>query len=169
MKLNFLIAPDFPPTHFAGWHMLNTLLQRRSGFRLHLLMPANAQEQMALLRQGAVDMIYANPFDASDLIRQMHYRAVARPIGKSDEMVIAAKDGAVFRNVEALKPGCRIALTDNRDVKLIGLRLLEPADLAESDVRWHLLDSYQAVARAVLKGDVDAGFFCLRRSMLWHG
>ncbi|MEQ1596873.1 MAG: PhnD/SsuA/transferrin family substrate-binding protein [Casimicrobium sp.] len=159
MKFNFLIAPDFPPAHFAGWHMLNTLLQRRSGLQLHLLMPANAQEQTALLQQGSVDMVYANPFDASDLIRQMHYRAVARPIGKADEMVIAAGLGPAVQIVENLKPGCRIALTDNRDVKLIGLRLLESADLAESDIEWCLRDSYQAVARAAIKGEVDAAFF----------
>ena len=29
MTLNFLVAPDFSPERFAGWHMLNTVLQRR--------------------------------------------------------------------------------------------------------------------------------------------
>jgi len=37
MTFNFLIAPGFSPERFAGWHMLNTLLQRRSGIKLHLL------------------------------------------------------------------------------------------------------------------------------------
>ena len=48
MTLNFLIAPDFAPERFAGWHMLNTLLQRRSGIQLHLLTPASPAEQAAL-------------------------------------------------------------------------------------------------------------------------
>jgi hypothetical protein len=30
MTHNFLIAPDFAPQRFAGWHMLNTTLQRRT-------------------------------------------------------------------------------------------------------------------------------------------
>ena len=49
MTLNFLIAPDFSSDRFAGWHMLNTLLQRRSGINLHLLTPARLPEQAELL------------------------------------------------------------------------------------------------------------------------
>ena len=45
----------------------------------------------------------------------------------------------------------RIALTDNRDVKLIGLRLLEPADLTEATIQWVPVDSYQAAARLAIK------------------
>lgn len=42
MTINFLIAPDFAPERSAGWHMLNTTLQRRSGIGLHLLTPVSA-------------------------------------------------------------------------------------------------------------------------------
>lgn len=31
MAHNFLIAPDFSPERFAGWHMFNTLLQKTLG------------------------------------------------------------------------------------------------------------------------------------------
>ena len=27
---NMLIAPDFSPERFAGWHMFNTLMQKRA-------------------------------------------------------------------------------------------------------------------------------------------
>lgn len=157
--INLLIAPDFAPDRFGGWHMLNAVLQSRSGLRLHLLMPASAQEQAELIAGGSVDLVYANPFDAAELIRQRGYRAFARPVGQSDEMVIAAAAGSPLQRVEDLRPGCRIALTDNRDVKLIGLRLLEAADLAEADLRWHPVASHQAAARLLIKGEVDAAFF----------
>lgn len=159
MTLNFLIAPDFAPERFAGWHMLNTVLQRRSGLALHLITPASAAEQAALLAEGKVDLIYANPFDATDMIRQQGYMPFARPAKRYDEMVIATGAGSPPRHVEDLKPGCRIALTDNKDVKLIGLRLLEPADITEASVQWVPVDSYQAAARLAIKGDVDAAFF----------
>ncbi len=129
MSLNVLIAPDFAPDRFAGWHMLNTLLQKRTGQAIHLLTPASAAEQAQLIADGKADVVYANPFDASVMVREQGFRAFARPVGKSDEMVIATGAGSPANVVEDLKPGCRIALTDNRDVKLIGLRLLEPADL----------------------------------------
>lgn len=157
--LNMLIAPDFAPERFAGWHMLNTLLQKKSGVNVHLLTPASAGEQAELISAGKVDVVYANPFDAATMIREQGYRAVARPIGKADEMVIAAGANSPLNTIQDLKPGCNIALTDNKDVKLIGLRLLEAADLTESDIKWNQVDTYQASARLAIKGEVDAAFF----------
>ena len=168
MTLNLLIAPDFAPERFAGWHMLNTVLQKRSGLGLHLLTPASATEQAELIAQGKVDAVYANPFDAASMIRDAGYVAVARPLGKPDEMVIATGAQSPAHSVEDLRPGCKIALTDNKDVKLIGLRLLEPADLTEADVQWQLVDTYQAAARMAIKGEVDASFF-LASARAWTG
>ena len=159
MTFNFLIAPDFSPERFAGWHMLNTLLQRRSGIKLHLLTPASPPEQSSLLAGGNVDLVYANPFDAVDMIRQQGYMPFARPAGKSDEMVIATAAGSALQRLEDIRPGSRIALTDNKDVKLIGLRLLEPADLTEALIEWVPVENFQATARLTLKGEVQAGFF----------
>ncbi len=159
MTLNFVIAPDFPPERFGGWHMLNTLLQKSTGLGIRLLTPASHDEQRALIEQGSVDIMFANPFDSAPLVRKKGYRAFARPISKSNEMVIVTGEKSTYKEVEDLKPGCRIAVTDNKDVKLIGLRLLEPADLTESDVQWLPVDSYQAAARAAIKGEVEASFF----------
>ena len=103
MTLNLLIAPDFAPERFAGWHMLNTLLQKRSGLQLHLLTPASAAEQAQLIAEGKVDAVYANPFDAASMIRDAGYQAIARPVGKSDEMVIATAAGSAACCVWASK------------------------------------------------------------------
>lgn len=159
MTLNFLIAPDFATERFAGWHMLNTALQRRSGMGLHLLTPANAHEQAQLLAEDKADLVYANPFDAADMIRTRGYIPFARPASHYDAMVIATGAESGLVRVEDLKPGCRIALTENKDVKLIGLRLLEPADLTEDAIQWQPVDSYQAAARLAIKGEVAASFF----------
>ena len=159
MTVTFLIAPDFSPERFAGWHMLNTALQRRSGFHLHLVTPATAHEQSEFLAAGQADLVYANPFDAVDMIRTQGYVPFARPAQHYDEMVIATGIESGVGVVEDLRPGCRIALTENRDVKLIGLRLLEPADLTESQIDWVPVDSYQAAARKAIKGEVEAAFF----------
>jgi phosphonate transport system substrate-binding protein len=159
MKLNFLVAPDFPPERFAGWHLLNTVLQSRSGLHLHLQTPATPQEQADLVRAGGVDLVYANPFDASELIRGLGYKAIAKPLAKPDEMVIATSARSGLQQLEGLRPGARIAVTDNRDVKLIGLRLLEAADLTETDIQWVLTETFQGCARMALKGEVEAAFF----------
>ena len=77
MTLNLLIAPDFAPERFAGWHMLNTLLQKRTGQAIHLLTPASAAEQAQLIADGKADVVYANPFDASVMVREQGFRAFA--------------------------------------------------------------------------------------------
>ena len=74
MSLNVLIAPDFAPDRFAGWHMLNTLLQKRTGQAIHLLTPASAAEQAQLIADGKADVVYANPFDASVMVREQGFR-----------------------------------------------------------------------------------------------
>lgn len=158
MTFNFLIAPDFAPERFAGWHMLNTLLQRKTDLALHLLTPSSAAEQAKLIADGKVDIIYANPFDAASMVRDSGYLALMRPVAKSNEMVIATRTESPAARIADLKPGIKVALTDNKDVKLVGLRLLEPADLTESDIQWQVVESYQGAARLTIKGDVDVCF-----------
>ena len=128
MNINVLIAPDFAPEHFAGWHL------------------------------GKADIIYANPFDAASMVRDLGYVALVRPIGKANEMVIATSAESSVESFRDLKTGIKVALTDNKDVRLIGLRLLEPADLTEADINWQVVESYQAAARMAIKGEVDACF-----------
>ncbi|MDQ1094137.1 phosphonate transport system substrate-binding protein [Xanthomonas sacchari] len=166
MSCTFLIAPDFAPECFGGWYLLSTVLQRRAGIGLRLLMPADAAEQRQWLDGGGVDLVYASPFDASALIRERGYLPLVRPRGRADEVVIATAAEAPARCVEDLPYGCRIALTDNHDVRLIGLRLLEPADLEPERIAWRPASSYAAVARRLLEGEADAGLFL---AAAYHG
>src|SRR5690554_37958 len=86
MNINVLIAPDFAPEHFAGWHLFNTLMQRKTGLALRLLTSASASEQAQLITDGKADIIYANPFDAASMVRDAGYVALVRPINKANEM-----------------------------------------------------------------------------------
>ena len=156
---NMLIAPDFSPERFAGWHMFNTLIQKRANLNMHLNIPTSHAEQETVISEGDIQVIYANPFDATTLIREHGYHAVARPIGKSDEMVIAAAANSDINSLDDIKAGATIAMADNRDVKLIGLRLLEAVDIEEADLNWSVTETYQAAARQVIKGEAQAAFF----------
>ena len=156
---NMLIAPDFSPERFAGWHMFNTLIQKRANLNMHLNIPTSHAEQETIISEGDIQVIYANPFDAATLIREHGYHAVARPIGKSDEMVIAAAANSDINSLDDIKAGATIAMADNRDVKLIGLRLLEAVDIEDNDLNWSVTETYQAAARQVIKGEAQAAFF----------
>lgn len=139
--------------------MFNTLIQKRANLNMHLNIPASHAEQEQVINTGDIQVIYANPFDAATLIREQGYRAVARPIGKSDEMVIAAGANSEINRLEDIQAGATVAMADNRDVKLIGLRLLEAVDIEEADLQWDVTETYQAAARKVIKGDAQAAFF----------
>lgn len=156
---NMLIAPDFSPERFAGWHMFNTLIQKRANLNMHLNIPTSHAEQETVISEGDIQVIYANPFDAATLIREHGYHAVARPIGKSDEMVIAAAANSDINSLDDIKAGATIAMADNHDVKLIGLRLLEAVDIEDNDLNWSVTETYQAAARQVIKGEAQAAFF----------
>ncbi len=156
---NFLIAPDFSPENFAGWHMFNTLLQKRSGKSLHLITPASHDEQEQELADKEIALIYANPFDASKLIREDGFVPLVRPVGKMDEMVIVSSSKSEIATMEDIPAKIKVAVTDNRDVKLIGLRLLEAVDISEDDVEFVTTENYQAAARNVIQGKTDLAFF----------
>lgn len=157
--LTFLIAPDFSPVHFSGWHMFNTLLQRRTGRHVRLLMPADDKEEAQLKSEGLPDLIYANPFDAAELVREHGYLPLVRPVGQSDEVVIATYADAPYRHSDELPENCRILVTANHDVRLLGLRLLESANLNEETVFWLNAAAFQAAARRLLHREADAAFF----------
>ena len=74
-------------------------------------------------------------------------------------MVIAAAANSDINHLEDIQAGATIVMADNRDVKLIGLRLLEAVDIEESDLTWDVTETYQAAARKVIKGDAQAAFF----------
>ncbi len=158
MANNFLIAPDFSPERFAGWHMFNTLLQKRSDVGLHLLTPTSHEEQESLIDDD-VQLIYANPFDAAKLVREYGYRPLARPVGISDEMVMVSSAKSDINSMDDIPAKPSIAMANNRDVKLIGLRLLESVDITEDDIDFHITENYQAAARNVIQGKTDLAFF----------
>lgn len=157
--LNFLIAPDFPPKNFVGWHMLNTSLQRHIGQPVHLLTPADHNEQLEWLANKSVDLIYANPFDASVLVREKGYLPLVMPINRFDEMIIATYADSPLQHSDELQAGCRIICTDNFDVKLIGLRLLESSGLTEDFIQWVPAATFPIAARHLIAQEGDAAFF----------
>lgn len=159
MILNFMIAPDFPPEYFAGWHLFNTKFQRLLERDIHLILPSDHNEQMELINQGDIALIYANPFDASTLVHDKGYLPVVRPNNIPDEMVIASYVDAPYAHSDELKAGCKILVTDNWDIQLLGLRLLEPASIGKDDIEWLHADSYPEIARRLIAKEADAGFF----------
>lgn len=159
MAYNLTVSPDFAPDHISGWYFFNTWLQRQLDVGVHLELYDCFEQQRKDIRDNKVDLIYANPYDASMLVREMGFKAIARPQARPDETVIAVHVDSPISTVEELKEGITVATTDDPDVHTMGMIMLEPADLDGSNVTTKEVDTYVIVAKNLLKGEVDVGFF----------
>lgn len=159
MRYVMTVSPDFPPNQIAGWYILNTWLQRQLGVQIHVELYQNFASQRLAIQNDGIDLIYANPFDAAMLVREKGFKAIATPLHKSDEAIIAVAVDSPVRCVEDLKPGTRIVATDDPDVNLISMIMLEPADLSADNVQTQTVDAYVLVAKQLLQGQADVGFF----------
>lgn len=157
--LGFVVASDYLPEQFGSWYLLNACLQKQSGSAVCLHMPASASEEAELVASGKAGLIYANPFDAAHLIRERGYLPLVRGRGKYDEVVLAVAADSPYNKVEDLPENIRVCIPPDKNVRNIGLRLLEAANLDETNIRIEKTDAFAKVTSALWKGRADVGFF----------
>src|SRR5690606_26260771 len=73
-------------------------------------------------------------------------------------VIVVAADSDVDK-VEDLKPGAKVALTDDQDVNMISMMMLEPAELNKDNVDFSNQDNYVLVAKQLMNKKADVGFF----------
>lgn len=159
MSYRMTLSPDFNTKFLPGWFVFNTWLQKTLHEHIHLEIYNDFHSQREAILRDEVDIIYANPYDASMLVRQRGFVPVAKPVGRADEAIVATAASSPFMHIEDLKPGIRIASTDDPDVHTIGMILLEPADLGADNVHIERYDNYVVIVKKLLNGEADAGFF----------
>lgn len=159
MSYVMTVSPDFNINNVTGWFVFNSWLQKQLGENIHFEMFDKFNEQHKEIAGNKINLIYANPYDAAMLVREHGFRALVRPTNKPDEALIAVKIDSPIRKVEDLKPGAIIATTDDPDVHMMCMIMIEPADLNKDNVTINCKDSYVVVARDLLRGKAHAGFF----------
>jgi phosphonate transport system substrate-binding protein len=156
------VSPDFGPEHIFGWYNFNTWLQKELQISVHLELYDDFDKQRQAVINDQVDLIYANPYDASMLIREKGFTAIARVQELCDEAIIAVNVESSANTIEDLQPGLKLVSTEDPDINMIGLIMLESADLsAENTVMQHVA-THAIVARKLLRNEADAGFFLKR-------
>lgn len=159
MSFLFTVSPDFTPDHLSGWYIFNTWLQKQTGVAIHLEMYNGFNAQREAIRQDKVNLIYANPYDAAMLVREKGFLPLAKPVGESDEAIIAVSASNPVSDAAELTPGIRLAFTDDPDVKMMGMIMLEPGDLDAGNMQSMPCDAYVQVAKHLLRGEADVGIF----------
>lgn len=155
----FTISPDFSPDHISGWYIFNTWLQKQTGEAIHLEMYDDFHSQREVIKNDKIDLIYANPFDAAMLVREKGFLPLVKPASKADEAIVAVNADNPVEDVAHLSPGIKVAVTEDPDVHLMGMIMLEPGDLDAGNVETNVYDTYVLVAKHLLRGDADVGIF----------
>lgn len=159
MSFLFTVSPDFSPDHLSGWYIFNTWLQKQTGVPIHLEIYNDFNEQRQAIRQDKLSLIYANPYDAAMLVREKGFLPLVKPVGVSDEAIIAVGAAHPADDVADLQQGIKLAFTDDPDVKMMGMIMLEPGDLDAHNTQSLPCDTYVQVAKHLLRGDADVGIF----------
>lgn len=159
MTYHFAISPDVHARDITDWFLLNTRIQRLTGESFRATTYDDFADLHAAYDAGQVDLVFANAADTALLVRDGGYVPIAGPAGMSDEAaVVVAADGPL-RTVDDARGSLSVAATDAPDVERICRILLEPADLGPEQIAVARRRNYVLVAKAVLTGDVQAGFF----------
>lgn len=156
--LKMITSADVTPKEFSNWYLFNTWLQNNTQQKIHLDIPISVEDLHQRIEKSDADIVYANPYDTSTLVRDYGFVPVVKADNQTDEVVIVAKNNDAINNFIQLAPNTRIALTDDRDVKMIGMILIEPADLNSDNVEFITADSPIAVAKKVISEAADIGF-----------
>ena len=159
MPYQFTVSPDFTPDHLSGWYIFNTWLQKQTDNAIHLEMYSDFHEQKEAIQNDNVDLIYANPFDAAVLVREKGFKPLVKSLGISDEAIVVVNAENNVEDVAHLEPGTRVAVTDDPDVHMMGMIMLEPGDLDATNVEMVASDTYVLVAKHLLKNEADVGIF----------
>ena len=159
MSYQFTVSPDFTPDHLSGWYIFNTWLQKQTDLAIHLEMYNDFQTQRSAIQADNVDLIYANPFDAAMLVREKGFLPLVKAEGAADEALIVVNVANPATDVAELQSGTRVAYTEDPDVRLMGMIMLEPGDLDHNNIVPVTADNYVLVAKQLLKNQADVGIF----------
>jgi phosphonate transport system substrate-binding protein len=155
----FTVSPDFTPDHLCGWYIFNTWLQKTTEESIRLIMYDNFLNQRQAIEENSIDLIYANPYDAAMLVREKGFKPLVKPEGCQDEAIIVVNANNQVEDVADLEAGVRIAVTDDPDVSMMGMIMLEPGDLDGTNVELISCQNYILVAKQLILGHADVGIF----------
>ncbi len=159
MSYQFTVSPDFSPDHLSGWYIFNTWLQRQTQSAIHLELYDNFQAQRDAIQANNIDLIYANPFDAAMLVREKGFLPLVKATGIADEAIIAVSIDNPLDDIAQLSAGIKVAVTEDPDVHMIGMIMLEAGDLDANNIQTRFYDNHVLIAKNLIQGEADVGIF----------
>lgn len=159
MSYQFTVDPNYSGKNLPGWYLMNTYLQRRLGLPLRFTPFSTFDEARAAVMAGDFDLVYANPFDAVQYIQRLGFQSLAKPAEHFDEVLLASNADGGLRDYADLPAEIRVAsASDKTLIHMVGLFLLDKAEIDRARLRFEYTGSYQGVIKALIQGKADVGF-----------
>ena len=158
MANRFTVSPDFSPDYLAGWYLFNKWMQKQTGLKIDLELYGDFYAQRIVTYSHA-DLVYVNPFDASMLVHDKGFLPLAKVAGNFDETVIVVNSDTTINSIADLKPDLKLAMTEDPNINMIGMMLLEAVDLNDGNIEKVIYDNYVLIVKNLLEGHADVGLF----------
>ncbi len=158
-SFGFTVDPNYSGKNLPGWFLMNTYLQRHLQCSLHFVPHETFEDGRRAVLQGGFDLVYANPFDWVQYVTQRDFIPVAKPKEHYDEVLLCSRRDSALTDVASLPERIRIAsASDATLVHMVGLFLLDKADIDRARLDFTFTGSYQSALKSLLQGQVDLAF-----------
>lgn len=161
--LRWTTDPNYSGKNLPVWFLFNSYLQKKTMDSLKFLVMENFSEEMQMISQKKIDLVYTNPFDWSQYHQKQGYLPLVRPMNRHDEAVLCVKKDSIlssenfvdFVNQHRIKIGS--ASKDNL-IHMVGLFLLDKMEIDRANVDFLFAGSYRGTLQLLLDGKVEAAF-----------
>ncbi len=157
-SLTLSIAPDIQPEKLPGWHIFTLWLKKELGLSIKALDYESFQAQRDALARDEIDIIFANPFDTSILVREHGFIPIAQPLADAEEIAIVTRTDSMHHNIDTVRTGVKVAASDNPDLRQLGLILLEPANLQANDIEFITSKNHLLAIKSLLNHESELAF-----------
>ncbi|MGC8616287.1 MAG: phosphate/phosphite/phosphonate ABC transporter substrate-binding protein [Desulfurella sp.] len=154
--IRFSVDPNYAGKNLPGWFMVASYLQKSIGQRVKFIPYKDFDEARNAVLSGEIDIVYANPFDWVFFMNEIGFLPIARPRNHFDEVIICSKKYKSY--LELTKPINIISAHKKTFVHMVGLFLLEKAEIDLDSCKFNFSGSYQSVIKNVLQSEYDIGF-----------
>ncbi len=157
--LNFTVDPNYSGKNLPGWFLMNTYLQRHLGQVMHFQPYDGFDVCRAAVLANQYDLVYANPFDWVQYVQKLDFVPIAKPRNHFDEVYLCTSAAVPIQDVADLPTRIRVASAHPATlIHMVGLFLLDKADIDRARLEFVFTGSYQGVLKAILQGQADVGF-----------
>ncbi len=154
--IKFSVDPNYTGKNLPGWFLVASFLQKNIGEKVKFIPYRDFDEARNSVLSGEIDIVYANPFDWVLFMNKMGFVPIAKPSNHFDEVLICSKKHKSY--LDLVKPINIISAHKKTFVHMMGLFLLEKAEIDLDNCEFSFSGNYQNVIKNILQAEYDIGF-----------